>query len=92
VAEADYTDAGRAATIALTQQVNEVVRSAAVSGDATYVDLFAPFKGVAGDDDATPLLADDGDHPNAAGHQVIARALLAAGLLTPRPPPVVRAR
>ena len=29
----------------------------------------------------TSLLAPDGDHPNAAGHQVIARALLAA---TPR--------
>ena len=44
----------------------------------TYVDIYTPFKGADGSTDDTALLADDGDHPNAAGHQLIATALLAA--------------
>jgi lysophospholipase L1-like esterase len=41
------------------------------------VDIYAPFEG-AGDRNPTALLADDGDHPNAAGHRLIAKALLDA--------------
>jgi lysophospholipase L1-like esterase len=40
------------------------------------VDLVPVFK--PGGSDPTPLLADDGDHPNAAGVQATVRALLAA--------------
>ena len=36
------------------------------------------FKGDDRDQDPTALLAPDGDHPNAAGHQAIADALYAA--------------
>ena len=43
-----------------------------------YVDLYRPFKGD-GQDADDGLLAADGDHPDAAGHAVITRALLAAG-------------
>lgn len=80
VADADYSEAGLAASIALTRAVNREVKAAADHTKATYVDLFAPFKGADGNHDATPLLTDDGDHPNAAGHRAIAQALLAASL------------
>ena len=49
------------------------------TSEATYVDLYTPFKGADGGDDPTQLLADDGDHPNAAGHKLIAQTLLDAG-------------
>lgn len=44
VADADYSAAGRAASVALTRQVNQVIKATAVDTGATYVDLFAPFK------------------------------------------------
>lgn len=59
---------------ALTRQVNGVIAAAARAQHATYVDLYAPFKG-AGDRDDTALLAPDGDHPSAAGHLLIASLL-----------------
>lgn len=79
VADADYTAAGTRQSDTLTKQVNAVEESVAKAGGGTYVDLYAPFKGESGEKDPTALLADDGDHPDAAGHQVIAQALLAAG-------------
>lgn len=57
---------------ALTKAVNAIIEaSAARAGDA-YVDLYGPFKGEDGTVDPTQLLAADGDHPNAAGHRLIA--------------------
>lgn len=66
---------------ALTRRVNDTLRRAATAADVTYVDVFTAFRGK-GDDDDTALLASDGDHPSAAGHQRIAEAL-AAALLPP---------
>lgn len=74
---------------ALTRQVNgalcDATKSAAdhapagtPGGELICVDLYAPFKG-AGDTDPTALLAADGDHPDAAGHQLIAQTLAKAG-------------
>ena len=63
---------------ALTRRVNTVIRTAAVRAGARFVDLYTPFRGANGDQDDTQLLAPDGDHPSAAGHAVIARALLDA--------------
>jgi lysophospholipase L1-like esterase len=60
----------------LTQHLNTSICAAATSGGATCVDLYAPFKGD-GTANPTNLLAGDGDHPNAAGHAAIARALMA---------------
>jgi lysophospholipase L1-like esterase len=60
----------------LTRRLNARVRQAALAEHATPVDLYGPFK--AGGKDPTPLLADDGDHPDAAGHEIIATSLLAA--------------
>lgn len=59
----------------LTGLTNTALGAAAAAHGATYVDLLAPFRGPAGTDDDTALLADDGDHPDAQGHLVIARAL-----------------
>jgi hypothetical protein len=63
---------------AVTAEVNRRVSAAAAAHGATYVDLVTPFRGPDGSKDATPLLAPDGDHPDAAGHAVIAEALAAA--------------
>lgn len=68
----------------LTQALNTQICSAAKATGSTCVDLHAPFKGN-GSMDPTPLLADDGDHPNAAGHHVIATTLLAATKAALRP-------
>jgi len=62
----------------LTRRVNQRLQHAAALRGATYVDLARAFRGAALGDDDTGLLADDGDHPNSAGHQVIAGALLQA--------------
>lgn len=69
----EYTTASNALTIVDNAQIAAV--SAGHGG--TYVDIYTPFKG-AGDRDDTKLLASDGDHPNAAGHALIAQALLQA--------------
>ena len=62
----------------LTKAVNNVIEAAASRAGDIYVDLYTPFKGSEGTADPTRLLAADGDHPDAAGHQVIARQLLVA--------------
>ena len=61
----------------LTQRANAVIDSVSAAQGATFVDLFTAFKGSTGDADPTALLADDGDHPNQAGHQKISDALVA---------------
>ena len=60
---------------AVTRLANTAICAGATAAGATCVDLYAPFKGVDGSVDPTRLLADDGDHPDAAGHQLIAEAL-----------------
>ncbi|MFG6194603.1 SGNH/GDSL hydrolase family protein [Nonomuraea sp. JJY05] len=62
---------------ALTRAVNRTLAGAAAAKGARYVDLYGPFKGDGSRDD-TPLLAADGDHPDAAGHRVIADSILSA--------------
>lgn len=61
----------------LTRRLNDHIQRVARAEHAVPVDLYGPFKAT-GQRDPTPLLAGDGDHPNAAGHRVIASALLAA--------------
>jgi lysophospholipase L1-like esterase len=62
---------------ALTRGFNEAVAQLAADQHAVYVDLYRPFKGD-GSRDPTALLAADGDHPDAAGHAVIADSVVAA--------------
>jgi lysophospholipase L1-like esterase len=73
-----YAAAKGPAYVATAEQVTDDVdmaikRVASHSGSA-YVDLRAAFKGPDYDADETRFLATDGDHPNAAGHQRIAKA------------------
>ncbi|MER7247056.1 SGNH/GDSL hydrolase family protein [Kribbella sp. NPDC000426] len=79
VAERQYTPSGRIASDQLTVRTNAAIAAAARADDATYVDIYTPFEDSS---DITGLLAADGDHPDAAGHALIARTLLAA---TPNP-------
>ena len=80
MAAAAFSGRGRAATDRLTRAANALIATAARKDGAGYVDLYAAFKGEHAERDPTRLLAADGDHPNAAGHRVIAAALLSAGI------------
>jgi lysophospholipase L1-like esterase len=62
----------------VTREANAAICREAAAASATCVDLYTPFEGVDGRSNPTSLLADDGDHPNAAGHAVITAALLRA--------------
>jgi lysophospholipase L1-like esterase len=71
-------EAGLQASLTLTRRVNATIRGVAASAGAQYVDLFEPFQRRGRD--ITSLMAADGDHPDAAGHALIARVLVDAGL------------
>lgn len=64
-------------SVEVTQAANVAIAKAANSSGDLTVDLVQPFKN-GGDEDPTPLLADDGDHPNAAGVRAIVAANIAA--------------
>ena len=74
---AGFADWSDGVTVAANRAICATTRT---FGD-TCVDLYAPFLSADGTRNPTPLLSSDGDHPNAAGHDLIARTLLAA---TPR--------
>jgi len=83
VGTAEHGTAFQSWSDALTRAESTQICDGAHSAGATCVSLYAPFKGN-GSINPTSLLAPDGDHPNAAGHQLIASTLLAA---TPQPLP-----
>jgi lysophospholipase L1-like esterase len=58
----------------MTDRVNTVIKSTASESGSAYVDLRQAFKGPSYAYDETHYLSNDGDHPNAAGHQQIAAA------------------
>lgn len=59
----------------ITQAANRQIYLSTLAQHATMVDTVVPIKGQG---DPTPLLADDGDHPNAAGVQALTAAFLSA--------------
>ena len=58
----------------MTDQVNAAIKSTAAESGSAYVDLRQAFKGPNYAYDETHYLSSDGDHPNVAGHEAIARA------------------
>jgi len=78
VARRAFGEDGLQASLQLTRRANEVISSVSAAAGARYVDLYRPFEHSGRD--VTSLMAADGDHPDGAGHDLIARTLLAAGL------------
>jgi lysophospholipase L1-like esterase len=78
VAAKDYDAPTMAAAVASTTSVNQALAVAAKATGAMYVSTYTAFKGPNGTNDPTALLAADGDHPDAAGHQLIAKTIYAA--------------
>ncbi|MDO5711653.1 MAG: SGNH/GDSL hydrolase family protein [Micrococcales bacterium] len=76
-AQAAPDETQRAWTDAVTRDFNAELARAAGAAGVQIVDLYDPFK-AGGQIDPGPLLLDDGDHPDAQGHQVIADAVLRA--------------
>ncbi len=62
----------------LTQWLNAATQEIAAQNDIWYADAATPFLGSDGSRDATPDLVSDGDHPNAAGHALLAQAVVNA--------------
>lgn len=60
----------------LTRLVNTTVEQVATATGSVYVDAYTPLKGPSGTRDPTADLLDDGDHPNATGHLLLANAVL----------------
>ncbi len=75
VGRAAYGVDGMARADRATAYANTALQQAAADTGAHYVATFEAFRGPDGGLDPTPLLAADGDHPNAAGHDRIAQAL-----------------
>lgn len=78
VARRAYGEAGLQAALRLTRRANATIEAVAGADGARYVDLYAPFE--ESGRDVTSLMAADGDHPDAAGHDLIAQTLLDSGL------------
>jgi lysophospholipase L1-like esterase len=78
VAHRAFGAAGLQASLELTRRVNAAICSVSTTAQAHYVDLFEPFQSRGRDIDS--LLASDGDHPDGAGHRLIAKTLVDAGL------------
>jgi acyl-CoA thioesterase-1 len=78
VARREYSAGAQQASQDATDAVNQALADAVEATHVTYVSTLVAFKGPDGSQDPTDLLAADGDHPDAAGHQVIAQALIEA--------------
>ena len=59
----------------MTERVDSIIQATASETGSSYVDLRAAFKGPDYSYDETHFLSADGDHPSAAGHEQIAKAV-----------------
>ncbi|WP_255657335.1 SGNH/GDSL hydrolase family protein [Actinoplanes sp. L3-i22] len=78
VGRAEYGPDGVRSAAAATRAGNAALQAAAAATGASYLATDVLFKGADRAGDPTGLLAADGDHPNAAGHEAIAEAVLAS--------------
>lgn len=62
----------------VTLRANQIIAEVTRDRGGTYVDVRPAFRGADGSRDVTGLLADDGDHLNAAGHALMADVVTAA--------------
>lgn len=62
---------------ALTRSVNQTIQEVAATTGSIYIDTYTLLKGPSGQRDPTPDLLEDGDHPNANGHAILAAAVIA---------------
>ena len=60
----------------LTRLFNTTVQQVATRTGAEYADAYTPLKGDLGTRDPTSDLLQDGDHPNASGHALLAAAVV----------------
>jgi lysophospholipase L1-like esterase len=79
VARDKYGDAFPAQSDRLTQEANAIICEVTVKAGDTCIDVYSAFKKAGPQGDPTSLLAPDGDHPNQAGHDLIADTIAAAG-------------
>lgn len=63
---------------ALTLLTNAVIERVTHEGSGLFVEVRPAFRGADGSRDMTALLADDGEHLDAAGHQVMADVIMTA--------------
>lgn len=68
----------RAYTRSVTEAFNADLKPVVAASGATYVGLVTSFRGADGQGDPTQFLLADGDHPDAQGHERIAKAALTA--------------
>ena len=79
VAQEKHGDAFVRDSDQLTQEANAVICDVAGRAGDDCIDVYTAFKRATPGGDPTSLLAPDGDHPNQAGHELIATTLAAAG-------------
>jgi lysophospholipase L1-like esterase len=79
VAQEQHGDAFVHDSNQLTREANAVICDAAERAGDVCIDVDAAFTRASPDGDPTSLLAADGDHPNQAGHELIAATVAAAG-------------
>jgi lysophospholipase L1-like esterase len=79
VAQEKHGDAFVRDSDQLTQEANAVICDVADRAGDDCIDVYTAFKRAAPGGDPTSLLAPDGDHPNQAGHELIAATVAAAG-------------
>jgi lysophospholipase L1-like esterase len=75
---ATYGADGLALADTATAYTNRALLAAAEETHSRYVPVAQVFKGPDGRRDPTPLLASDGDHPDARGHALLAQAVYGA--------------
>lgn len=79
VAADAYGDVFQAQSDRITQEVNGIICAVARHAGDLCIDVYTAFKDASPNGDPTSLLAPDGDHPNQAGHDLIAKTIAAAG-------------
>ena len=79
VAQEKHGDAFVRDSDQLTREANAVICEAADRAGDDCIDVYTAFERASPGGDPTSLLAPDGDHPNQAGHELIAAAVAAAG-------------